>query len=252
MAGREHWWQGINLGLAVTIVVSTAVSLSIVGLSADASRDQAQLDRRQAAYADLIATSSECTSDSRYASLRLTIDLLLNDHDEETPAIIPPGERLDDLWASSFGLVGECQGDMDSAVARMMIDGAPAYVLIAADRLVILTSSEIETNTTDAMNDAGASNAVDEIVGATTTTTQPPGEPVEAPATLDDARLNFIASAQVDRPMSTADIWIDRLPLLVAVVGIVGTIMLAPWAWRQDRKRAAKRAGTPPPAPPNP
>jgi hypothetical protein len=241
MAARD-WWQGVNLGLAVTILVSAAVSLFIVGLSADASREQAQLDRRRAAYADLVATSSECTSDSRYAALRLAVDLIVNDE-----GTVPPNERFDSLWASSFDVQGECQGDMDGAVARMMIDAAPTDVLLAAGRLANITAIEMATNRHDVMEGTDISNAVDEINGSTTTTTTEPGDDAaEAPADLQNARIEFTAMALLDQPPSTVDVWRDRFPDVV----VLAVILLLPLAgWRLDRRAAAKRAGTPPPAP---
>jgi predicted regulator of Ras-like GTPase activity (Roadblock/LC7/MglB family) len=233
VATREHWWQGINLGVAVlAVLVSTAVSLFIVGLSSDASREQAQLDRRQAAYADLVATSSKCASDSRYAALRQAVEsVVTQDNDGQ-----PTSDRLEAMWASTFGVRSDCQGDMDGAVARMMIDGAPAYVLIAADQLVRLTAIEIDTNTSDGLRGAGASNLVDEIGGATTTTTTATSEDsAEVPPSLGDARLKFIASAQVDQPRSTIEVWRDRLPRVLMVVALLGAVGFLVWATRRDK-----------------
>jgi hypothetical protein len=133
---------------AVSIAVSTLVSLMVVGLSSDASAQQAEVDGRRAAYADLLEAGRRCSSEGLTERIRRETFEFGTDLEE-----LQPDERrmiLDVM--STFGISGgtwldylsRCDSEIFGALARVQILDPPDAIYVAAE--IYGTSASTDAN----------------------------------------------------------------------------------------------------------
>jgi hypothetical protein len=133
---------------AVSIAVSTLVSLMVVGLSSDASAQQAEVDGRRAAYADLLEAGRRCSSEGMTERIRRETFAIGTDLE----GLQPDERKMLMEMLSSFGISGDtwldylsrCDSEIFGALARVQILDPPDAIYVAAD--IYATSASTDAN----------------------------------------------------------------------------------------------------------